>query len=123
MKKFESPDYFQVDDLLSDEEKMIRQSIRDWVDEEVMPIIEEYYQKGEFPMHLIPQMGEMGLFGANLPEEYGCAGVNNVAYGLMMQELERGDSGIRSFASVQGGLVMYPIFEYGSEEAPTPAGW
>ncbi len=116
MKKFESPDYFQVDDLLSEEEKMIRQSIREWVDDEVMPIIEEYYQKGEFPMHLVPQMGEMGLFGANLPEEYGCAGVNNVAYGLMMQELERGDSGIRSFASVQGALVMYPIFEYGSEE-------
>ncbi len=115
MKKFESPDYYDVDHLLSDEEKMIRQSVREWVDEEVMPVIEQAYQKAEFPMHLVPQMAELGLFGANLPEKYGCAGVNNVAYGLMMQELERGDSGIRSFASVQGALVMYPIFTYGSE--------
>ena len=116
MKKFESPDYYNVDDLLSDEEKMIRQSVREWVDEEVLPVIEQAYQKAEFPLHLVSQMAELGLFGANLPEKYGCAGVNNVAYGLMMQELERGDSGIRSFASVQGALVMYPIFTYGSEE-------
>ncbi|RMF59150.1 MAG: acyl-CoA dehydrogenase [Calditrichaeota bacterium] len=116
MNRFESPDYFNIDDLLTDEEKMIRSSVREWVDENVMPIIEEYYQKAEFPKQLIPQMAELGLLGANLPEEYGCAGVNNVSYGLMMQELERGDSGIRSFASVQGALVMYPIFKYGSEE-------
>lgn len=116
MAKFEAPDYYQMDDLLQEDEKMIRDSVRNWVDEAVMPIISEYYQKGEFPRHLIPMMGELGLLGANLPEEYGCAGVNNVAYGLMMQELERGDSGIRSFASVQGALVMYPIFQYGTEE-------
>jgi len=116
MSKFESPDYYNVDDLLTDDEKMIRQAVRDWVDEEVMPIIEEYYQKAEFPRELVPAMAELGLLGANLPEKYGCAGVNNVAYGLMMQELERGDSGIRSFASVQGALVMYPIYAYGNEE-------
>jgi glutaryl-CoA dehydrogenase len=116
MGKFEAPDYFQINDSLQEEEKLIRDTVRNWVEEEVLPVISEYYEKGEFPMHLIPQMAEMGLFGANLPEKYGCAGVNNVAYGLMMQELERGDSGIRSFASVQGALVMYPIFRYGTEE-------
>jgi len=115
MKKFESPDYYQLDDLLSEEEKMIRTAVREWVGEEVLPIIEDHYQKAKFPQNLIPQMAELGLFGANLPEKYGCAGVNNVAYGLMMQELERGDSGIRSCASVQGALVMYPIYTYGSE--------
>ena len=116
MKKFESPDLYDIDSLLSDEEKMIRSSLREWVDENLMPVIEDSYQKATFPNHLIPQMAELGLFGANLPEKYGCAGVNNVSYGLMMQELERGDSGIRSFASVQGALVMYPIFAYGNEE-------
>ncbi len=116
MKRFQSPDYFHVDELLTDEEKMIRSAVREWVDENVMPIIEESYQKAEFPRQLIPQMGELGMLGANLPEKYGCAGVNNVSYGLIMQELERGDSGIRSFASVQGALVMYPIFAYGSEK-------
>lgn len=116
MKRFESPDYFQIDDLLNEEEKMIRASVREWVDEKVLPIIEDCYQKARFPKDLIPQMAELGLYGANLPEKYGCAGVNNVAYGLMMQELERGDSGIRSCASVQGALVMYPIYTYGSEE-------
>jgi glutaryl-CoA dehydrogenase len=116
MKKFESPDLYKIDDLLSDEEKMIRDSIRQWVDEKVLPIIEEHYQKAEFPNQLIPELAELGTLGANLPEKYGCAGVNNVAYGLMMQELERGDSGMRSFASVQGALVMYPIYEFGSEE-------
>lgn len=116
MVRFVSPDYFHVDTLLNDEEKMIRSTVREWVDENVMPIIEDCYQKAEFPRQLIPQMAELGLFGANLPEKYGCAGVNNVSYGLMMQELERGDSGVRSFASVQGALVMYPIYKYGSEE-------
>lgn len=115
MKKFESPDYYQLDDLLSEDEKMIRSAVREWVSEEVLPIIEDHYQKAIFPKKLIPQMAELGLFGANLPEKYGCAGVNNVSYGLMMQELERGDSGIRSCASVQGALVMYPIYSYGSE--------
>ncbi len=115
MKKFESPDYYRLDDLLSNEEKMIRSSVREWVNKSVMPIIEEAYQEAKFPRELIHQMAELGLLGANLPEKYECAGINNVAYGLIMQELERGDSGIRSFASVQGALVMYPIFRYGSE--------
>ena len=116
MKKFSGFDIYNVDSLFSEDEKLIRDSVRRWVDEEVLPVIENYYQKAEFPMHLIPQMGEMGLLGANLPQQYGCAGINNVAYGLIMQELERGDTGLRSFASVQGGLVMYPIYAYGSEE-------
>jgi glutaryl-CoA dehydrogenase len=93
----------------------VRDSVRRFVDEEVLPIIGKHYVEGTFPRHLIPKMGELGVFGANLPEEYGCAGLNNVQYGLIMQELERGDSGIRSFASVQGALVMYPIYAFGSE--------
>ena len=116
MKKFESPDLYLTDDLLSDDERMIRESVRQWIDENVLSIIEDYYQKAKFPTHLISQLAELGVLGANLPEKYGCAGVNNVAYGLMMQELERGDSGMRSFASVQGGLVMYPIYEFGTEQ-------
>lgn len=116
MKKFESPDYYQLDSLLTEDEKMIRASVREWVDKKVLPIIEDRYQIAKFPTELIPQMAEMGLFGANLPEKYGCAGISNVAYGIMMQELERGDSGIRSAASVQGALVMYPIYRFGSEE-------
>lgn len=116
MKRFEALDLYNIDDLFSDEEKLIRDSVREWVDEQVLPIIETTYQRAEFPLYLVSQMGKMGLLGSNLPQEYGCAGVNNVAYGLIMQELERGDSGLRSFASVQGGLVMYPIFSWGSEE-------
>ncbi len=116
MQKFQGFDFYQIDSLLSEDEKLIRDSVRQWVDEEVLPVIEKHYQNGEFPIHLVPQMGEMGLLGANLPQKYGCAGVNNVAYGLIMQELERGDSGIRSFASVQGGLVMYPIYRWGTEK-------
>ncbi len=116
MKKFEALDLFQIESLLDDDEKLIRDSVRRWVDEKVLPHIETYYQKAEFPLQLIPAMGEMGMLGANLPQEYGCAGINNVAYGLIMQELERGDSGMRSFASVQGALVMYPIFTWGGEE-------
>jgi glutaryl-CoA dehydrogenase len=102
--------------LLTDDERAVRDMVRRWVDEQVMGIIGEHYVRGEFPRHLVPQMAELGLFGANLPEEYGCAGLNHVAYGLIMQELERGDSGLRSFASVQGALVMYPIYQFGSEE-------
>ncbi|HED08499.1 MAG TPA: acyl-CoA dehydrogenase [Ignavibacteria bacterium] len=116
MNDFKGVDYYNSESLLSEEEIMIRNTVRNFVSKEVLPIIEEHYSKGKFPMHLIPKMAEMGLLGPNLPEEYGCAGLNNVAYGLMMQELERGDSGIRSFASVQGSLVMYPIFTFGSEE-------
>jgi glutaryl-CoA dehydrogenase len=95
---------------------MVRDTIREWVDTTLMPIIGDAYIRREFPTQLIPELGELGVLGANLPEEYGCAGLNNVSYGLIMQELERGDSGIRSFVSVQGALVMYPIFAFGSEE-------
>ncbi|MCK5455175.1 MAG: acyl-CoA dehydrogenase family protein [Calditrichia bacterium] len=116
MKKFESLDLYKIDSLLSEEEKMIQDSVRGWVTEQYIPIIEEAYQKSEFPLSVVPQIGEMGLLGSNLPTEYGCPGINNVAYGLIMQELERGDSGLRSFASVQGALVMYPIYAWGSEE-------
>lgn len=116
MEKFKSPDYFDTESLLSDDAKMIRAAVREWVDARVMPVIEQSYQAATFPAELIPEMAELGLFGANLPEKYGCAGVNNVAYGVMMQELERGDSGIRSCASVQGALVMYPIFAFGTEK-------
>lgn len=98
---------------------MVRDTVREWVDDNLMPVINDAYISRKFPRELIPQMAELGVYGANLPEEYGCAGLNNVAYGLIMQELERGDSGIRSFASVQGALCMYPIFEFGSEQQRT----
>ena len=113
---FEGVDFYETDLLLSEEERAVRDTVRRFVDDEVMPIINECYVEGRFPKELVPVMGELGLYGANLPEEYGCAGLNNVAYGLIMQELERGDSGIRSFASVQGALVMFPIYTFGSEE-------
>jgi glutaryl-CoA dehydrogenase len=108
-------DFFDFDSLLSEEERAIRDTVRTWVDTHLLPVIGDAYIEGKLPKELIPGMAELGLFGANLPEEYGCAGLNNVAYGLIMQELERGDSGIRSFASVQGGLVMYPIYAFGSD--------
>ena len=114
--RFTGVDFYGFDTLLSEEERAIRDTVRAWVDDNLMPIIGECYIEGRFPKELIPQMAELGFFGANLPEEYGCAGLNNVAYGLIMQELERGDSGVRSFASVQGALVMYPIYAFGSEE-------
>ncbi|MDF2431168.1 MAG: glutaryl-CoA dehydrogenase [Mucilaginibacter sp.] len=113
---FESPDYYQLDELLSDEHKLIRSTVRDWVKKEVSPIIETYAQKAEFPKHLIKGLGEIGAFGPTIPVEYGGAGLDYMAYGIIMQEIERGDSGIRSTASVQGSLVMYPIYAYGSEE-------
>ena len=109
-------DFFNIDSALSEEERAVRDSVRHFVDERVLPIIGDCYVEGRFPKELIPEMAELGVFGANLPEEYGCAGLNNVAYGLIMQELERGDSGVRSFASVQGALAMYPIYAFGSEE-------
>ena len=112
---FEGVDFYQLDTLLSEEERAIRDTVRAWVDQHLMPVIGECYIEGRFPKGLIPGLAELGVLGANLPEKYGCAGLNNVAYGLIMQELERGDSGIRSFASVQGALVMYPIHAYGSE--------
>jgi glutaryl-CoA dehydrogenase len=112
---FKGVDFFDLDSLLSDEERMIRDTVREWVDDHVMPVIQEAYIGRKFPRDLIAGMGELGVLGANLPEEFGCAGLNNVAYGLIMQELERGDSGVRSFASVQGALVMYPIHAFGSD--------
>jgi glutaryl-CoA dehydrogenase len=114
--KFQGVDFYDIDGLLGEEERAVRDTVRAWVDDQLMPVIGDAYVAGKFPKQLVPGMAELGLFGANLPEEYGCAGLNNVAYGLIMQELERGDSGVRSFASVQGALVMYPIFAFGSEE-------
>jgi glutaryl-CoA dehydrogenase len=114
--QFTGVDFYNLDSVLSEEERAVRDTVRAWVDENLMPVIGAAYIEGKFPKQLIPGMAELGVFGANLPEEYGCAGLNNVAYGLIMQELERGDSGIRSFASVQGALVMYPIYAFGSEE-------
>jgi glutaryl-CoA dehydrogenase len=109
-------DFFNIDSQLSEEERAIRDSVRRFVDERVLPIIGQAYVDGKFPREILPEMAELGVFGANLPEEYGCAGLNNVAYGLINQELERGDSGIRSFASVQSSLAMYPIYAFGGEE-------
>ncbi len=114
MDKYEAVDFYRIDDLLSDEERTIRDTVRAWVDERVVPIIEAHYQAGTFPVELAREMGEMGFLGANL-EGYGCPGLNNVSYGLICQELERGDSAVRSFASVQGSLVMFPIHAYGTE--------
>ncbi|HWH04201.1 MAG TPA: acyl-CoA dehydrogenase family protein [Gemmatimonadales bacterium] len=114
--KYHGVDFYALDTLLSEEERAVRDTVRTWVDEQLIPVIGDAYIEGKFPKQLIPGMAELGLFGANLPEEYGCAGLNNVAYGLIMQELERGDSGVRSFASVQGALVMYPIYAFGSDE-------
>lgn len=109
-------DYYNLDELLSDEEKLVRQTVHEFVNAEILPIIEKHAREGTFPLHLVEKIGELGLFGITLPQEYGCAGLNNMCYGLAMQELERGDSGIRSFASVQSSLVMYPIYTYGSEQ-------
>jgi glutaryl-CoA dehydrogenase len=109
-------DYYRLDDVLTDDERLVRDTVRRFVDREVLPHIGGWWLRGEFPRHLIPALGALGVLGANLPAEYGAAGVNNIAYGLILQELERGDSGLRSFASVQGALVMYPIYAYGSEE-------
>ncbi|MFZ4628379.1 MAG: acyl-CoA dehydrogenase family protein [Blastocatellia bacterium] len=112
-------DFFKLDTLLSDEEKLARQSVRSFVEDRVRPIIAECFEEGRFPRELIPEMAALGIYGANLPEKYGCAGVNNITYGLITQELEAGDSGVRSFASVQGALCMYPIYEFGTEEQRT----
>jgi len=113
---FQAPDYFQLDELLNEEHKLVREAARDWVKREVSPIIEDSCQKAEFPKHLISGLAEIGAFGPYIPAEYGGAGLDQISYGLIMQELERGDSGIRSTASVQSSLVMYPIFKYGNEE-------
>jgi len=111
---FQGLDFFNIDPLLNEEERMVRDTIRQFVSDKVIPIIEKHNREATFPIHLVPQIAELGVLGANI-HGYGCAGLNNVAYGLIMQELERGDSGLRSFASVQGSLVMYPILAFGSD--------
>ncbi|HBU77553.1 MAG TPA: acyl-CoA dehydrogenase [Muricauda sp.] len=113
---FEAPDYYNLDDLLSEEHKLVRDAARQWVKRDISPIIEEYAQKAEFPEQIIGGLAEIGAFGPYIPEEYGGAGLDQISYGLIMQEIERGDSGVRSTASVQSSLVMYPIFTYGNDE-------
>jgi glutaryl-CoA dehydrogenase len=113
---FQSPDYYQLDELLSEEHLLVKQATRDWVKRDVSPIIEDYAQRAEFPKQLVRGLAEIGAFGPYIPQEYGGAGLDQISYGLMMQEIERGDSGIRSTCSVQSSLVMYPIYKYGSEE-------
>ena len=113
---FQSPDYYLVDDLLTEEQKMVRDTVRNYVKKEISPIIEGYAQRAEFPQQIVKQMGDIGVFGPTIPAQYGGGGMDYISYGLMMQELERGDSGVRSTASVQGSLVMFPIYAYGSEE-------
>jgi glutaryl-CoA dehydrogenase len=114
MEKFRGVDYYGIDELLTEEQRMMRDAVRDWVEAKFLPIVSQHHRDGTFPTELAKDLGEMGVFGATL-KGYGCAGLDNVAYGLIMQELERGDSGLRSFASVQSGLVMYPIHSYGSD--------
>ena len=116
MPAFKALDFYAIDDQFSEEERMVRDTVRSWVSERFMPLIMDHFEAGSFPMELVAEQGDLGVFGSNLPEGYGCAGLSNVAYGLICQELERGDSGLRSFVSVQGSLVMWPIHEYGSEE-------
>jgi glutaryl-CoA dehydrogenase len=116
MPVFKGVDYFEMDSLLSEEEKMIRDTVREFVSEEIIPIIEKHNRESSFPFEVIPKMAELGLFGTTLPQKYNCAELNNVSYGLVMQELERGDSSIRSFVSVQSSLVMYPIFTFGNDK-------
>ncbi len=113
---FEAPDYYNLDELLTEEHKLVRDAAREWVKRDVSPIIEEYAQKAEFPDQIIDGLAEIGAFGPYIPEEYGGAGLDQISYGLIMQEIERGDSGVRSTASVQSSLVMYPIWKYGNEE-------
>ncbi len=114
--QFQSPDYYLLDELLTEEQKLIRHSVRSYVKKEISPIIEDYAQRAEFPIQIVKQLGDLGCYGPTIPVQYGGGGLDYISYGLMMQELERGDSGIRSAASVQGSLVMYPIYAYGSEE-------
>src|ERR1700741_3987407 len=113
---FQAPDYYLIDELLTDEQKLVRDTARAWVKKDISPIIEEYAQKAEFPKQIIKGLAEIGAFGPYIPVEYGGHGLDQISYGLIMQELERGDSGIRSTASVQSSLVMYPIYTYGTEE-------
>ena len=114
--RYQAHDYYNIDDLLTDEHKIAREAVREWVKQEVSPIIEDYSNRAECPTQLFKGLAEIGAFGPSLPVEYGCGGMDEIAYGIIMQELERGDSGVRSMASVQGSLVMYPIYKFGSEE-------
>jgi glutaryl-CoA dehydrogenase len=114
-----SLDYYDLDSLLSDDERLVRDTARRFVEEEYLPIVRDAFRRGVFPMQIVPRVASLGFLGSNLPEKYGCAGLNNVAYGLITEELERGDSGLRSFVSVQSSLVMYPIYTFGSEEQKT----
>jgi glutaryl-CoA dehydrogenase len=114
--RYQHHDYYNIDDLLTEEHKLIRESVRDWVKRELSPIINDYAQRAEFPRHIVKGLAEIGAFGPNIPAEYGGGGMDEISYGIIMQELERCDSGIRSTASVQGSLVMYPISKFGSEE-------
>ena len=116
MQAFRQLDFLNLDDQLSEDERMVRDAVRAWVTERYLPLVMHHFEAGTFPMEVVPELAELGVFGPNLPTEYGCAGLNNVAAGLIYQELERGDSGLRSFVSVQGGLVMYPIYTFGSDE-------
>src|SRR5260370_16063550 len=118
MSSFRGVDYLLIDSLFNEQELLVRQTARQFVDDRVVPVIRDCFRDARFPRELIPEMGRLGFFGANL-EGYGCAGMSNVEYGLIMQELQRGDSGLRSFVSVQGALVIYPIYTYGSEELKT----
>jgi len=119
MPRFTGVDFYDTDSLLTDEERQIRDHVREWVEERYLPLVEKAYEEAYFPSEVIPEVAEMGLLGATLPEQYGCAGIGATAYGLAMQELERGDSGLRSFVSVQGALCMYPIYAFGSEAQRT----
>jgi len=116
MQPFRQLDFLDLDSELAEDERMVRDAVRSWVSERYVPLAMEHFEAGTFPHELTPELAQLGVFGPSLPEEYGCAGLNSVAYGLICQELERGDSGLRSFVSVQGSLVMYPIYAYGSEE-------
>ena len=116
MSSYKGIDFYNIESHLTEEEILVRDLVRDWVSDRVLPIIDEHYMAGTFPMEFISEIGEMGLFGCNHDTEYGCAGMSNIAYGLVCQELERGDSAIRSFVSVQGSLCMYPILAYGDED-------
>ena len=116
MNKFQGVDYYNIESILSPEEIMIRDTVREFVSDEIIPIIEKHNRESTFPIYMVPKMAELGLYGSTFPQKYGCAELNYVSYGLIAQELERGDSGIRSFVSVQSSLVMYPIFSFGSEE-------
>ncbi len=116
MDSFRALDFLDLDDQFSEEERMVRDTVRGWVSERFLPLVMEHYEAGTFPMELTPELAELGVFGPTLPEKYGCAGMNSVCYGLICQELERGDSGLRSYVSVQGSLVMFPIHAYGSDE-------